>query len=121
MDTQDRTTRASFSPGQLFWRRLKRRRIAMLGGAILLVLYLTASFAGFFAPYGYERQDRDRFFHPPIWPRLEGFRLAVPRYEAKAGQFAYAPVPHDAKPLRLFVRGDKYKLFGLIPTTMHLF
>ena len=54
------------SPWQLFWRRLKQRRIAMAGGAILIVLYLVALLAGFVAPYNYDRQDRSRFFHPPI-------------------------------------------------------
>ena len=37
----------ALSPWQIFWRRLKRRRIAMIGGAILIFLYLVALFAGF--------------------------------------------------------------------------
>jgi peptide/nickel transport system permease protein len=109
------------SPWRLFWRRLKRRRIAMAGGMILIVLYLVALFAGFVAPYHFERQDRDHFFHPPIRPRLEGFRLAVPRYEAGAGSFVYHAVAGDTKPLHFLVHGDKYKLFGLVPATVHLF
>ncbi|MEI9961920.1 MAG: hypothetical protein WDM76_12535 [Limisphaerales bacterium] len=109
------------SPGQLFRRRLKRRRIAMFGGAVLIVLYLTSLCAGFVSPYHYERQDRDRFFHPPTWPSWKVFALSFPRYEQKAGQFIYEPVTGDAKPIHLFVRGDKYKLFGLIPANIHLF
>ena len=109
------------SPWQLFWRRLMRRRMAMAGGMILIGLYLMALFAGFIAPYHFERQDRDRFFHPPIRPRLEDFRPVVPRYEAGAGSFVYHAVAGDTKPLRFFVRGDKYKLFGLVPATVHLF
>src|SRR6187397_157340 len=86
------STATPLSPGQLFRRRLKRRRIAMFGGGVLIALYLLSLFAGFVAPYHYERQDRDRFFHPPTWPKLAGFRLVVPRYEQKAGQFIYQPV-----------------------------
>jgi len=112
---------APLSPWQLFWRRLKRRRIAMFGGAVLVVLYAMSLFAGFIAPYHYERQDRDRFFHPPTWPKLEGFHLAVPRYEAKTGTFEYERIANDTQPIHLFVRGDAYKLFGFIPTTIHLF
>jgi peptide/nickel transport system permease protein len=109
------------SPWRLFWLRLKRRRIAMLGGVILIFLYSVMLFAGFVAPYTYSRQDRDRFFHPPIWPRPSGFHIVVPRYEQLPGDFVYREVPNDTKPLHFFVRGDQYKLFGLIPATVHLF
>jgi peptide/nickel transport system permease protein len=114
-------TRAHLSPWQLFWLRLKRRRIAMFGGVVLIFLYLVAIFAGFISPYHYERQDRDRFFHPPIWPKFQNFHFVVPRYEQLSGDFVYREVPNDAKPLHFFVRGDKYKLFGLIPASIHLF
>ncbi len=109
------------SPWQLFWRRLKRRRIAMAGGMILIGLYLVALFAGFVAPYSYERLDTNYSFHPPLWPKLSGLHLVVPRFEAGAGSFVYHAVAGDTKPLRFFVRGDKYKLFGLLPATIHLF
>ncbi len=109
------------SPWQLFWQRLKRRRIAMVGGVILIVLYLVALFAGFVAPYSYQRLDNNYFFHPPIWPRLQGFHLVVPRYEQCPALSIIARFPNDTKPLHFFVRGDKYKLFGLIPATIHLF
>ena len=111
----------ALSPGQMFRQRLKRRRIAMVGGAILIGLYLVALFAGFVAPYNYDRLDRDRFFHPPIWPRVQHFRLVVPRYEQLSGDFVYRAVIDDTKPIRFFIRGDKYKLFGLIPASIHLF
>ena len=111
----------ALSPWQLFRQRLKRRRIAMVGGAILIVLYLVALFAGFVAPYHYERMDRDRYFHPPIWPKLSGFHFVVPRYEQLPGDFVYREVPDDTQPLHFFVRGDHYKLFGFIPASIHLF
>lgn len=114
-------TKKPLSPWRLFWQRLRRRRIAMAGGLILIFLYGLAIVAGFVAPYGYQRQDRDRFFHPPIWPRLEGFRLVVPRYEQLPGDFQYRLVPNDTAPLHFFVHGDPYRLLGLIPTTIHLF
>ena len=109
------------SPGQIFRKRLLQQRVAMFGGAILVGLYLLALFAGFVAPYGYERQDRERFFHPPVWPRLIGGKLAVPRYEQVKGQFAYQAVAGDQRPLKLFVRGEKYSFFGLTTATLHLF
>ncbi len=119
--TQTTNAEQPLSPWQLFWRRLKSRRIAMAGGVILIGLYLVALLAGFVAPYSYDRQDRDRFFHPPTWPRLSGFHLVVPRYEQLPGSFNYRAVSEDAKPIHFLVRGDEYKLFGLIPATIHLF
>jgi peptide/nickel transport system permease protein len=118
---RNRAAEQPLSPWQLFWRRLKQRRIAMAGGVILIVLYLVAIFAGFVAPYSYDRQDRDRFFHPPTSPRLSGFRLVVPRYEQLPGAFVYRAVADDTKPIHFFVHGGEYKLFGLIPATVHLF
>ena len=111
----------NLSPWQIFRRRLRQQRIAIVGGVILIFLYVVAILSGFIAPYGHERQDRDRFFHPPTKLRLQGLRLAVPRYEQLEGQFKYRPVEGDTKPIRLFVRGEKYKLLGLIPGTIHLF
>ncbi len=109
------------SPWQLFRQRLRRRKIAMAGGGILILLYSVALFAGFVAPYRYDDLDTDYSFHQPIWPRLEGLHLVVPRYEPGSGTFVYHLVPNDTKPLHFFIRGDKYKLFGLIPATIHLF
>ena len=114
-------TQAHLSPWQLFWRRLKRRRIALFGGGVLIALYLVALFAGFFAPYDFNRLDRDRYFHPPIWPHLQGFHLVVPRYEQLPGDFVYRQVPTDTRPLHFFIRGSEYKLFSVIPTSLHLF
>jgi peptide/nickel transport system permease protein len=109
------------SPWQLFWQRLRRRKIAMTGGGILIVLYAVALFAGCVAPFRYDHLDTDYSFHPPIWPKLQGFHFVVPRYEPGDGTFVYRLVPDDTKPLHFFIHGDKYQLFGLIPTSVHLF
>jgi peptide/nickel transport system permease protein len=119
--TPNAEAQIALSPWQIFWRRLKRRRIALFGGVILIFLYAVALFAGFISPYHYERQDRDRFFHPPIWPRLQNFHFVVPRYEQQPGNFIYRAVADDTKPIRFFVHGDRYKLFGMIPASIHLF
>jgi peptide/nickel transport system permease protein len=111
----------ALSPWQLFWQRLKRRKIALFGGVVLIFLYLVAIFAGFISPYRYDHLDTNYSFHPPIWPKFMGFHLVVPRYESAPGDFVYREVPNDTKPLRFFIHGSEYKLFGLIPSTIHLF
>ncbi|MDB6125621.1 MAG: Binding-protein-dependent transport system inner rane component [Pedosphaera sp.] len=108
------------SPWQVFWRRLRRHRTAMFGAVILVILYLTALFAGFIAPYGYERQDRERFFHRPMALRFQG-GLAVQQYEPAPGSSKYQAVKGEVQRIHFFVRGDKYNLFGFIPSTLHLF
>jgi peptide/nickel transport system permease protein len=120
--TNNPEARRPRTPWQLFWERLRRRRFALAGAWTLAGLYALALLAGFAAPYHHERQDRDRFFHPPTLPRFQGWQLVIPRYEqVKAGPFVYEARPADAKPVRFFVRGDPYKLLGMIPATRHLF
>ena len=108
------------SPWRVFWRRLRGQKIAVGGGVILIALYAMALFAGFIAPYGYERQDRERFFHPPTLLRFADWRLGVQVYQAKPGAFQYEKIPGKVKPLRFFVRGERYRLLGF-STTVHLF
>lgn len=120
--TNNPAARRPRTPWQLFWERLRRRRFAMAGAWILVGLYAFALFAGFVAPSDHERQDRERFFHPPTIPRIQGWWLVVPRYEqVKAGPFVYKARRDDVKPVQFFVRGDPYKLFWLIPTRVHFF
>ncbi|HZT23139.1 MAG TPA: ABC transporter permease [Verrucomicrobiae bacterium] len=114
-------TPTPLSPWRLFWLRLRRRKVALAGGVILIVLYTVALFAGFLAPYGYNHIQENSFFHPPVWPRWEGGHLVVPRSEELPGSYAYREVPTDSRPLRFFIRGDPYKLFGFIPASIHLF
>ena len=111
----------ALSPWQLFWQRLKRRKIAMTGGVILIFLYLVSLFAGFIAPYNYDHLNTNYSFHRPLWPKLSGIRVIMPRSESVTGNFIYQEVPNDTEPLHFFIRGDKYKLFGFIPASIHLF
>ena len=109
------------SPWQIFWQRLRRQKVALTGGGILVVLYALSLFAGFVAPYDYERMDREGQFHPPTGFTVKNWRLAVKRYELSAETGKYQAVPGDAKALRFFVRGDEYRLFFFIPSSIHLF
>ncbi len=109
------------SPWRIFWQRLRRQRIALAGGIILVILYVIAFFASFIAPYNYERQDRDLIFIGPMLPRVVGGRLAVQRYEQATGLFKYAPVAGDWGQVHFFVRGDQHMFLALFPSTLHLF
>lgn len=45
------------SPGREAWLRLKRNKLAVVGMVILIILILTAIFAKFIAPYGYDEMN----------------------------------------------------------------
>ena len=93
----------------------------MTGGVILIVLYTIAIFAGFISPFHYEQIHDNAFFHPPAWPRFQGFHLVVSRSQQMPGDFVYKEVSDDTKPLHFFIRGSEYKLLGIGPCSIHLF
>src|SRR6266487_91461 len=61
----DRSPLRVQTPARMFWRQLRRSPLAVAGGALLVLLYLMASFAPFLSPYAESDIDRERFFHPP--------------------------------------------------------
>ncbi len=115
------------TPRQLAWRQLRRHRMALVGGALVAVLYAISLFAEFLAPYSLDFTDRTKFYHPPTvprwtdeqgrltWPYVYGTRLADPATRR------YETVPAEKYPIRLFVRGEPYRLLFLFPTDVHLF
>jgi peptide/nickel transport system permease protein len=116
------------SPAQIFWRQFRKSHLGVLGGALLLVLYGLAFFAPFFAPYSQEEMDRARFFHPPQrlhWVDGEGHLHLLPFVRPTTlvdpGNLAYREDATRLQPLRWFVRGARYRLFGLLPTDRHLY
>ena len=110
--------------------RLRRNRLAMLGFWALVLLYGSALFADFLAPYHYASSARKKAYHPPMitWVRFSdanGLRwpyLTNSTYEFDANQRkVYRPIPGDTYPIGLFVKGDPYRLLGLFETRLHLF
>ena len=54
------------------WRRLRRNRPAVMGLIIAALMYATALFAPWLAPYGYDEQNLDVVEQPPSWDYLLG-------------------------------------------------
>jgi peptide/nickel transport system permease protein len=116
------------SPGVVFWTQMKKSPLAIAGGAVLLFFYLLALFAPFVAPYPQEEMDRAKYFHPPQslhWLRADGsFSLRPFIREMRlidVGSFEYQEDRSSELPLRFFVRGYAYELFGAIPSNVHLY
>ncbi|MBI1840913.1 MAG: ABC transporter permease [Verrucomicrobia bacterium] len=108
------------SPGQIFRERLRRKKIAMVGAAILAILYTLSLFAGFFAPYPYDRIDKERSFHRPTGLCFQGGRLSVRLYKKVAEPATYeASADGSAAALRFFAKGEPYTLFGFLKCSTH--
>ena len=106
----------------------RRRGRLTLGFALIILFYTVAVFADFLAPEEYRAQSRREPSAPPsvirfrdargsatLRPHVYARRLVDPL------QRRYVVEHERAYPLALFTRGHSYKLFGLLPTDIHLF
>jgi peptide/nickel transport system permease protein len=122
-------TEKSVNPLILAWRRFRRNRLGIAGGIILIVLYLIAIFAGFLSPYEITIQHEQFPFQPPQkvhWIHEGQLRLPFiypSSYKRDPVTFAKKYVEDTTKPepIRFFVQGENYNLFGIINTNLHLF
>lgn len=119
------------SQSQLMWWRFKQNKPAVICLVIGILLYLSAIFAPFIAPYPSDYKFSSYKFAPPT--KLH--------FIDKDGDFHFLPVIYKTKAvmnyetfardyeidysqqskLRFFVRGNPYRLFGLFETDLHLF
>ncbi len=118
------------SQGQLMWRKFIRHRLAILGGCILIVMYIAALFCEFISPYDLHRRNSDYLFAPPQRLRFRHengrftLRPFVYGYTQERNQETFALEFTEDKelvfPLRLFNRGDEVEAWGLFTTNLHL-
>ena len=109
---------------QLIRKQFRKHRLALAAMHILVVLYVLAIFAEFFAPYPSQWKDV-RYAYCPTQPlRLsltEG--LHAERFSQQANpvtfQKSYVKVQDDPLPLAFFAKGEPYKLWGLIEWDRH--
>jgi peptide/nickel transport system permease protein len=103
----------------------------MIGFFGLLIMYMIVAFAGFLAPNYYMTQNQEYAWGPPsklTFTDADGnFTLRPHMYAITTVldpvQYRFVfDVNEDVRiPLRFFVRGDEYTLFGRIKSNMHLF
>jgi len=111
-------------------RRLKRHTLARISIIILGIMYFSAIFADFIAPYPYDTPNKKKSYHPPTPIHFfspEGFSLHPFVYEYKIEidpeTFARKYVPNKEKKhhIYFFTKGEEHKILGLIPNDRHLF
>jgi peptide/nickel transport system permease protein len=127
----DKADIASLSQWQLIWRRFKRNRMAVIGSAILILFYSVALIGHFLSPYGLQTRFTTYIYAPPTRPRFVDangrfhLRPFVYRLERNIDpdtlEYTYVPDDSVAYPINLFVKGDEYRLLGVISLDRHLF
>ena len=115
------------SQWKLVWWRFRKHRLALVGTVVVILIYLTALFAEFVAPFTPDAFDADYTYAPP--QRLhffdeDGFGLYVYGYSSKLNEETLVrtfQVDESKKvPVRLFAQGNTYKLWGLFESDRHL-
>lgn len=119
------------SQWQLMGKKLAKHKLARVSIIILCILYFGVIFAPFLAPYSLTSYNPDTINCPPtsvhIWDKEEGKLTAPFVYGLKTERdpetyrklFTY---DESVKyPIKFFVEGEPYKLFGLFRTDIHLF
>ncbi len=112
---------------QLMWWRFRRHKLAIIGGIIVLTFYLIVIFADFLAYADPNTSEAQRSLIPPqpiylfdegrLWPHVYAMSG---RRDPTTFRRVYTPDPSRKIPIKFFARGFEYKLFGLIPTDIHL-
>ncbi len=116
----------SLSQGQLIRLRFAKHKLAVLALHILLVFYGVALFAEFFAPSAPGRGDVGKSYCPPQLPVLSfAHGLHSPTLDMQVDPITLQRyyIADTARPIALgfLVRGDPYKLFGLLPLQRRFF
>jgi peptide/nickel transport system permease protein len=117
------------SQWQLVWWRFRKHKLALVATALLLVLYIVIVFVEFFAPYDPRRNNRDYIYAPPqklhwidangrfhFWPFTHPI---VGEMDMETLRIHYKEDVATLYPLRFFVHGDPYKLWGLFESDLH--
>lgn len=115
---------------QLVWWKFRRHKLAQISMVVLGILYFIAIFAEFLSPHDPLRRFKDYLSCPPMAIHIrdtEGRWRTPFIYRTVKGRdpVTFRPVYQvdttTIYPIRLFVRGDPYKFWGLFPTNIHLF
>ncbi|MBT8155048.1 ABC transporter permease [Epibacterium ulvae] len=121
------------SQGQLIWARFKKQKTAMVAAVVLVVLVLSGLFAPFLSPYDptVAGRDKDYLNGAPQIPQfcdkngcsIVPFVHPVTRERSIETNFRWVEKVNEDERVHMvfFVKGDRYKLFGFIPGSLHLF
>jgi len=117
------------SQWRLMWWKFLDHRLAVVSLFSLCVLYTVALTCEFISPHAPNQRDASRSFAPPqrirwihegrlqrpfVYPQIQSF-------DEETGKIGYTENIHHRLSLRLFPRGDAYRMWGVFPMERHLF
>ena len=97
---------------------------------VLLFLYITVFLADFIAPYSKKYSDRMSAYAPPstVYTIDENGKFSKPytynyvrKFDKNSFRITYKQDRTKKYYIKFLAKGEKYKLFGIIPTDRHLF
>lgn len=129
----DSTTEPISDVGQMSQTRLtllrfSHDRLAMVAVVGLVIMYLLVGFAGFFAPNDYQKHNEDYLYGPPspITLRSSEGKLGLYTYAISTSldfekmKFVFSVDKTKTLPVKFFVKGDPYRILGMVNSTVHL-
>lgn len=118
------------SQWQLMWRKFRKHKLAMGSIVVLVILYSGGIFCEFVAPYGLETRRFKYIYAPPqrihffdekgfhIRPFIYGIKRKI---DPETLEKIYREDKTKKYSIRFFVRGERYKMWNLFETDIHLF
>ncbi len=126
----DKKTYYTASQWQLMWWKFRKHKLAVISSAFVINLYLLVMFCEPISPYLTEDRDISYAYAPPQrlhWFGEGGFHIRPFVYKLQGARHPqtrrriYWEDKSQMYPIRFLVRGSEYKLWGLIPSSFHLF
>ena len=114
---------------QLMWWKLKRHKLAVFCGFILLIMYGSTVISEWIAPYSLHTRNTEYIYAPPhrvhffhegefIGPFVYGYDYHLNMDNLKR---EYTPNLEKVHPIRFFCSGDDYEFWGIIKSDFHFF
>lgn len=112
----------------MMWWKLRRHRLAMWSGVILLLFYGSILISELLAPYHLHSRDAFHLYAPPqslhlfhegqfVGPFVYGYSTEL---DTTNMRWVYTEVPTTVDKLRFFCLGDTYEIWGAIEGRFHL-
>ncbi len=117
------------SQWKLIWWKFRKHKLAMIATPVLVILYLSAIFAGFLSPtVPHVRYPKTKFAPPQrirIHDEAEGFQrpflYGIQRVtDPETLRRTFVTVETEKYPVHFFASGEPYKVLGLFKTDIHL-
>ena len=117
-------------PWLLMWWKFRKHKMALISGVLIIFLYIVALFCEFFAPYDPEEKFIQYKLAPPTGIHIRDaqgnfhlpfvYKIVRSRDEVTL-RSTYEEDTNIRYPVRFFVRGSEYKLWGLFESDLHLY